>query len=67
MSVIIKRGVKKHDVATYDCKSCDSTIRFTRADIQSDQRDGDYVMCPVCEKFIDVRVLAWTFQPSVTM
>lgn len=54
MSRVILRG-NKHikGPVHYSCKSCESVIEFTAKDIQSDFKDGNYVICPVCGQFID--------------
>ena len=50
---IIKEG-KQPDNAEYyvKCKNCDCEFAFKKIDIYPDPRDGDYVMCPTCAKFI---------------
>jgi transcription elongation factor Elf1 len=33
------------------CYGCKSVLEYTRVDIKSD-RDGNYIVCPVCGAFI---------------
>lgn len=35
------------------CKRCNTIFTVTNSDIQSDFRDGDYVICPTCHAFIN--------------
>jgi hypothetical protein len=60
MAKVIKQGRVKTIIAEYECRICDSVIEFCKSDIQSDQRDGDYVTCPVCACLISSRILKWT-------
>lgn len=60
MATIIRRGDKhiRDSKARYTCGKCDSEIEFTKADVKGgDQRDGDYVQCPVCNAYISYRVV----------
>jgi len=66
MAKTIKRGEVGTEVARYMCKpmlgggrKCGSIIEFSRSDVKSDQRDGNYVICPVCESWINVTNLDW--------
>lgn len=59
---IIKRGEVKTETAKYTCGNCGSLIEFEKSDIQGDQRDGDYVKCPLegCGSLINASILNWT-------
>lgn len=64
MSRVLKRGEKLREVAVYTCarelkSGCGSEIEFERSDVRSDQRDGSYVVCPVCKAWIDASLLSW--------
>ncbi len=60
MVKIIKRGAKPSEkVARVTCGQCGSVLEFEKKDVQSDQREGDYVKCPVCTTFIANSVLNW--------
>jgi DNA-directed RNA polymerase subunit RPC12/RpoP len=55
---IIKRGTTAEDYRyLYVHAECGSEIEFTKADVKSDTRDGDYVECPVCGRFISWEVV----------
>ena len=43
---IINAEVKKK------CGYCTAVFTYTKSDIQPDWRDGDYVICPCCKKFL---------------
>ena len=52
---VLKRGQPPQEVKyTYKCTACDSVLLIERSDRQACQRDGDYVICPVCDA-----VIAW--------
>ena len=61
MAKIMKRAPQKTETARYHHKSdkCGSDIEFYRSDIHLDARDGDYVICPACESWINVSLLHW--------
>lgn len=53
MAKVIERGdVPSEKPAEHRCYHCRSLVEYERKDIQADARDGDYVVCPVCGKFI---------------
>jgi hypothetical protein len=53
---IIKEGVKPETVERCkNCKNCGCRFTYAHKDIQRDWRDGDYVICPTCGKFIAVK------------
>ena len=60
MAKVIERGnttaLKK---AHYRCM-CESLVVFDKSDIQPDSRDGSYVVCPVCSRWISISVLSWS-------
>jgi len=51
---IIKKGSLKKKEITKSCYNCHTKFVYTEHDIKIDQRDGDYVECPVCKSFINV-------------
>ena len=48
---IIKEGKGKQPTKKHKCKKCETKFEYDNSDIQQD-RDGTYVECPVCQKFI---------------
>ncbi len=40
-------------VFRFSCPRCQSLLECTKKDIIHDQREGDRVLCPVCEIYID--------------
>lgn len=48
---IIKKGNFKEKEYRKKC-DCKTEFSYTNSDVQSDFRDGDYVICPVCGKFL---------------
>jgi len=50
---IIKLGEIKQENQQIICKSCQTEFKIEPNDIQSD-RDGRYVICTLCGKFISV-------------
>lgn len=60
MAKVIKRG-DRHDraqVARHKCDTCDSVVEYNRrVDLRDDQRDGAYVVCPVCGTWISARAV----------
>jgi hypothetical protein len=61
MAKIMKRGPGGIQVARYQCdsKKCGSDIEYSKSDIQTDQRGESYVVCPVCETWINSAILNW--------
>lgn len=51
---IIKEGQKPVKEWQITCYNCGCIFIFDRSDIHSDQREGDWVECPTCNKCIDV-------------
>lgn len=50
---IIKQGkIEAEKEITVTCKKCETKFSYTREDVKPDQRDGDYVECPICKSFI---------------
>ncbi|GAB2866128.1 hypothetical protein [Hymenobacter ruber] len=47
---IIERREYTPATARLTCAKCHSVMEVTKADVSSD-RDGDYIKCPVCDKF----------------
>ncbi|GAA0883277.1 hypothetical protein GCM10009120_18740 [Sphingobacterium siyangense subsp. cladoniae] len=50
---ILKRGVVSNPSKKINCDGCTSELEYTAKDIQFD-RDGSYIVCPVCKKFLGV-------------
>lgn len=48
---IIERGDIKPKSKKCTCYKCKSKLEYTNDDIKTD-RDGDYIVCPVCKTFI---------------
>jgi hypothetical protein len=67
MAKIMKRGKGGTQVARYHCdsKRCGSDIEYSKSDVQTDPRGESYVVCPVCECWIDVAVLNWEWIKNV--
>jgi DNA-directed RNA polymerase subunit RPC12/RpoP len=59
MAKILKPGKTKNTIAEYECGKCDSLVEFSRQDLHHDQRDGSYVVCPMCSTWIGDNVLKW--------
>ena len=51
---IIKKGKLPPKEKKMECKNCGCVFMYDFRDIHSDQREGDYVICPTCKKFINV-------------
>lgn len=51
---IIKEGKLPPKEKKMKCKNCGCVFMYEPSDVHSDQREGDYVVCPTCKKFIDV-------------
>jgi phage FluMu protein Com len=51
---IIKRGSTKEKGIKKKCEHCKTVFKYTKKDVESDWRDGDYVKCPVCKEFLAV-------------
>ncbi len=49
---VIKQGNNKPKETKKTCSKCKTKFSFTKEDIKSDWRDGDYVVCPTCNNFI---------------
>lgn len=49
---VIKRGSVPTCIKRVMCSKCKSELEYHRADVHSDQRDGNYIICPVCNAFI---------------
>ena len=50
---ILKRGKVKNEHPKMICAYCDTVFEYLKTDIYWD-RDGRYVVCPVCDKFLTV-------------
>ena len=51
---IIKKGKIPPKEKRITCPKCGCVFMYEPCDIHSDQREGDYVVCPTCKKFIYV-------------
>ena len=58
MARIIKRVELVEQTAFWACR-CKSEIEFSKQDICFDDRDGNYVICPVCRTWIASKLLRW--------
>jgi predicted Zn finger-like uncharacterized protein len=50
---ILKQGQVPNPTWIRTCSNCKTQFEYDRSDINSDQRDGDYVKCPCCKAFIN--------------
>ena len=50
---IIKIGNVEPSTRRKICYYCSSEFEYDTTDIKYD-RDGDYVICPVCDKFLNI-------------
>ena len=53
---IIKKGKVPREEWQITCKKCGCIFAFERRDIQSDRRDGDFVICPTCNEYIGIKL-----------
>ena len=49
---IIKRGKLKIDEVVHHCRKCDTAFSYSRKDEIIDNREGNYILCPLCGAFI---------------
>jgi hypothetical protein len=56
MAIIIRRSSLLPTRYQYTCK-CKSVIEYGLEDCRYDARDGDYVICPVCNTWISWKVI----------
>ena len=56
---IIKRGEVKAKTKQMTCSDCDTIFEYEPQDVHSDQRDGNFVTCPVCKKLIATERREW--------
>ncbi len=61
MAKVLEQGTKHLEIrkAKHRCDVCASLIEFDKSDVQGDQREGDYVDCPVCTAYISSNRLRW--------
>ena len=52
---IIRQGKIPTDERKKTCKKCNTLFAYFPKDIFRDQRDGDYVKCPLCKAFINIK------------
>lgn len=48
---ILKRGKIENPLYKITCGHCTSELAYNNTDVKYD-RDGDYIVCPVCGKFL---------------
>lgn len=53
MKVIKPGSIPSSDIK-HTCSYCSCEFLYSKEDIHIDQRDGNYVICPTCGKFINV-------------
>lgn len=51
---IIKQGSVPQIVTKITCNYCKAVLEYDKADIVCDQRDGNYIKCPCCERYLNV-------------
>lgn len=49
---ILSKGLDIEKEIKTNCKSCGCEFVYTKDDVHHDQRDGYYVICPWCKRFI---------------
>lgn len=64
MAKVIERGEASKQVARHRCINCDSLVDYYQLDVMPDQRDGDYVVCPICKAWISTKVLRWALKTA---
>lgn len=52
MKIIKKGKVEKKEWKGF-CLNCHCEFIYDQSDIKIDQREGDYVVCPTCDNFIN--------------
>jgi len=53
---IIKRVEPKSENKKITCFSCTSKLEYSPSDIHSDQREGDWIVCPVCKAYNQITI-----------
>ena len=53
---IIKNNYIEKDSTIVICPECKSRLEIMPDDVQTD-RDGNYIICPCCHKYIDTKAL----------
>lgn len=56
MIEIIKEGdpEKVNPKHYIKCAKCECEFTYQNNDVESDQRDGDYIKCPTCKNYIGI-------------
>jgi len=49
---IIRIGNTEEKEIPKTCGDCYTDFTYTLSDVKPDWRDGDYVVCPICGKFL---------------
>lgn len=64
---IIKEGVNPDTVEVIKtCGKCTAEFGVVKADIQSDYKDGSYVVCPTCKSFIAINCAEFLDKAALT-
>lgn len=50
---VLKQGTVKKDTKVKTCTNCKTKIEYTRDDVEQD-RDGRFIVCPSCARFLSV-------------
>lgn len=50
---IIKKIPPKNQVWVVKCQNCGTILQYDKSDITHDQREGSYIQCPECAKYIN--------------
>jgi RNase P subunit RPR2 len=51
---IIKEGKLPERTKQKTCSYCTAVLEYEPADVTYDRRDGPYIVCPCCKKFLSV-------------
>ena len=51
---IIKKGTRKRESILKTCGYCSTELEYNNSDIKHDFRDGNYIICPVCQRFLAI-------------
>lgn len=52
MKLIEKGKIPKNPEIKKTCYNCKTKFSYNSKDVNYDQREGNYVVCPVCKKYI---------------
>ena len=62
---IIKAGNPERKAYGFVCRKCGCVAKFDETDIKRD-RDGDYIICPSCGRFVSMESEYIYFRPELT-